>query len=176
MLKGFWVIPTQLGRWISQELHLRPRTLETISLPSPNNCDRMRTVILISHIGVVLCCSSKTQSSKVKYCSWRVAFAHAGMVPRSIALEGTGLKGPTELDKSTKIRSSLPSLHKRSACKELATLELPKAVSWLWFQAELERNGLLSAFPTLISNDYLIEAGGQRPFSRCWTACSCCSP
>ena len=52
--------------------------------------------------------------------------------PRSIALKATGLKGAAEVDKSTKIRSSLPSLHKRSACKELATLELPKAVFWLW--------------------------------------------
>ena len=86
------------------------------------------------------------------------------MVPRSIALEGTGLKGPTELDKSTKIRSSLPSLHKRSACKELATLEVPKAVFWLWSHAELERNGLLSAFSTLTSNDYLIEAGPETLF------------
>lgn len=103
---------------------------------------------------------------KNKECSWRVAFALHTLesFPRSIALEETGLKGPTELDKSTKIRSSLPSLHKRSACKELATLELPKAVFWLWSHAELESNGLLSAFSTLASNEYFIEARARDPF------------
>ena len=53
MLKGFWVILTQLVRWISRELHLRRWTLENISLLSPIDRDRMRTVILISHVGVV---------------------------------------------------------------------------------------------------------------------------
>lgn len=53
MLKGFWVILTQLVRWISRELHLRPWTLENISLPSRIDSDRMRTIILISHVGVV---------------------------------------------------------------------------------------------------------------------------
>ena len=53
MLKGFWVIPTQLGRWISQELHLRPWTLENISRQSRIYSDGMRTVILISHVGVM---------------------------------------------------------------------------------------------------------------------------
>ena len=67
-------------------------------------------------------------------------------------------------NRTTKIRSSLPSLHKRSACKELATLEVPKVVFWVWSYAELERNGLLSAFSTLTSNDYLIEAGPETLF------------
>ena len=54
MLKGFSVILTQLGRWISRELHLRPRTLDNISLQSLIDSDQMRTVILISHVGVVV--------------------------------------------------------------------------------------------------------------------------
>ena len=106
--------------------------------------------------------------SRVKYVEVagesRFALHRLESFPRSIALKVTGLKGPTELDKSTKIRSSLPSLHKRSACKELATLELPKAVFWLWSHAELESNGLLSALSTLASNDYFIEAGPETLF------------
>ncbi len=102
MLKGFWVIPSQLGRWISRELHLRPWTLENISLRSHFDSDPMRTVILISHVGVgsVL----KLEESVVESNVAGESRSRSTRWNRSALryLEMTGLKGPafepTKLD------------------------------------------------------------------------------